>query len=230
MTTASIVTAVIILISVIIAAVAVGRVVNAVNRQIGKAKSLYDQIQRVTDETAHTPRTLSGSEGLMLMRIKKDFPEFNADVTRQIVSGALTKYFAILNERSGVSQLEDCCTDAFIIELEGLIVNDATVYNNARIHKVVISDYRKIAEEAVITYQAAVEYRREGKELAQYVYEIKYVYYLGENDDGENTSLTCRYCGAPVSTLGGKVCEYCGAEIYASVERTWKVNKIYKAR
>jgi hypothetical protein len=202
----------------------------AINRQVGKAKQLYKQIQSVTDETMHTPRTLSGSEGLMLTRLSKDFPEFNADVARQIVSGALTNYFAILNSRSGTSRLESSCTDAFISELEGILMTDATVYNNVKVHRVVISDYRKTGEEAVITYQAAVEYERNQKALAQFVYEIKYVYYLSEDSDGENASLVCQYCGAPISTLGEKVCEFCGAEIKASVERTWKINKIYKAR
>jgi hypothetical protein len=166
----------------------------------------------------------------MVMRLKKDFPEFDTEIARQTVSSALTNYFAILNERSGTARIEKCCTDAFIKELEGTVMTDSTVYNNPRTHKIVISDYRRTGEDAVITFQAAVEYERNKKALAQYVYEIKYVYYLAENADGENVSLQCEYCGAPISTVGAKVCEFCGSEIFASVERTWKINKIYKAR
>jgi hypothetical protein len=201
-----------------------------VKRQVEKAKDFYHQIQKVTDDTMYTPRTLSGSEGLMLTRIVKDFPEFNKDVTRQIVRGTLSTYFAILNERSGTHRLDKTCTDALIHEVEGIAVNESAQYYDIQIHKVVISDYRKNGEEAVITWQAAVGYRRNEKAMAQYVYEIKYVYYLAENNDGENVSLICKHCGAEISTLGEKVCEYCGAEINASVERTWKINKIYKAR
>lgn len=230
MSAGNIALAAVIIVAAVIVIVGVVKAVAGIKRQIGKASRLIDQIQAVTDETSSTPRTLSGSEGLMLMRIKKDFPEFNADVARQIVIGALSKYFAVLNERSGTDRLADCCTDAFIIDLEGQLVNGVRSFSGAKIHKAVISDYRKTFGEAVVTFQAAVEYRPEGKALMQYVYEVKYVYYLSEDNEGENASLICSYCGAPISTVGTKVCEYCGAEIQASVERTWKINSICKIR
>lgn len=63
--------------------------------------SLLGQIKAATEETAKTPATLSGSEGLMKIRIAKDFPEFDAEIARKIVTSTLTQYFTILNARSG---------------------------------------------------------------------------------------------------------------------------------
>ena len=50
--------------------------------------SLLGQIKAATEETAKTPATLSGSEGLMKIRIAKDFPEFDAEIARKIVKHA----------------------------------------------------------------------------------------------------------------------------------------------
>ena len=63
---------------------------------------------------------------------------------------------------------------------------------------------------------------------AQHIYEADYSYYLSMGIEGENASLICQFCGAPVDTAGS-VCPYCGSEIHSSVERTWKVSRIYHA-
>lgn len=201
-----------------------------VKGKLSRAKSLLEQIEKATEETAYTPRTLTGTESIVRPKILRDFPEFDIEAARQIVTSVLSKYFVILSERTGTAQIEDKCTDAFINELESVLMNESKVYSNSKVHRVVISDYRKRSDEAVITFQAAVQYQFQGKLMTQYVYEVKYIYYLAEGDNGENASLICSHCGAEISTVGAKVCEYCGASVQASVERTWKVNNIIKLR
>ncbi|MCD8096336.1 MAG: hypothetical protein LUE12_09480 [Ruminococcus sp.] len=222
-------TSAVVLVTVIIIIIAVRQAVKAVKRQLRNASSLINQISAVTEQTQTTPRTVSGSEGMMKVRLSKDFPEFNADIAREIVTNALSAYFASFNAHRVSASLEDCTTNAFLGELEMEVLADS-VFKDVRIHKTVISDYRKTGEEAVITWQSAVEYSTDKMALAQYVYETRYVYYLAENAQGENESLICEYCGAPIKSLGEKVCEYCGAQISASVERTWKINKIKRTR
>lgn len=217
-------------VAAVVVIIAVRRAVISAKRRMSQLSGLIGQIQQVTEQTQTTPRTLSGSEGLMLMKIKRDFPEFNEEVARQIVTAALGSYFTVLSERSGTQRLEEYCTDAFISHIEGQIVNGSFGFSQLKIHRTVISDYRRTGSEAVITYQSAVEYAPLGKGLMQYVYELRYVYFLEEDGEGENVSLKCSYCGAPISTVGEKVCIYCGAQIEASVERTWRVNDIRKLR
>jgi hypothetical protein len=140
----------------------------------------------------------------------------------------------VLNERTGADRLRAYCTEAFVLEVESLIDINSVKYEKLRIHKVAMSDYRKYDTEAVITYQAALEYQPEKKSLQQHVYEAKYVYHLTDEGDGELASLRCPYCGAPMTAIGrNKVCEYCGGELAnkeISIERTWKVNKIKISR
>ena len=214
----------------ILAIIVIVKIANFVKETKRKANQFMSMMKSVTEENERTPKPLSGSEAVMKQRILRDFPEFDVEHARQIVASVLSQYFAILNSRSGVSVLRDRCTDAFVDELEAKIQNEDVKYDNFRLHKTVISDYRTTNSEAVVTYQAAVEYQLKEKTISQHVYEIKYIYYLSENDQGENVSLRCPNCGGEISSLGQKVCEYCGAAIEASIERTWKVNKIIKTR
>lgn len=226
----TIVTIALIIIGLLTAWFIIREIKRKVTRSINKAKSLINNIQMATEETAHTPRTISGAEGLYVERIKRDFPEFNFDIAKQTALSVLTSYFNVLNTDVSDESMERSCTRSFINELEVRKQMEDILYDKFNVHKIAISDYRKSNEEAVITYQAALEYQLPGKMLAQYVYTVSYVYYLAYGAEGENVSLRCENCGAPIDTLGDKICPYCGAEIKSSVERTWKVNKIQKYR
>lgn len=224
------ITALVVLVIVVVVIFAIKAAAEAIKRKLRSASRILNQIQAATEETARTPATLSGSEGLMKIRIAKDFPEFDAEIARKIVTGTLTQYFTILNARSGAEALSAHCTESFVTEMANSLDSVTTTYGGAKVHRAVISDYRKNGEQSTIIWQAAVEYTLPGKMLSQHVYEVRYSYYLAANSDQASESLICDNCGAPVTTLGAKVCEYCGAEVIASVERTWKINAITKTR
>ena len=198
------------------------------------AKKLVNSIQKATDETASTPRTLSGVEDLMKQRILRDFPDFNFNVCKQMIDSAVAGYFSVLNTREGTDKLKKISTPSFINELLGEMQTNKYTFENVTIHKTVISDYRKLNDEAVVTYQSAVGYNRKGKGTMQYVYQSKLVYYLSEDNDAGVQTLVCEYCGAPIDVVGShKVCKYCGGEISirnVAAERAWKVNKVAKYR
>ena len=80
-----------------------------------------------------------------------------------------------------------------------------------------------------MNYQISLEYLLSGVKT-QHIYEADYTYYLSVGDMGENVSLICGHCGAPVEVTGQKICPYCGAEIQSSIERTWKVSRIAMLR
>lgn len=226
--------AVLILTIIIIGIIVVRNISRSVKAKINKAKEIIGQIQQVTDETATTPKTLSGVEDLMRQRIKKDFPEFNFDVCREMVSSAIINYFTVLNTKGDASGLSSTCTPSFVAEVQGLVATDSTIYDNVKVHKTVISEYRKQSEEAVVTYQSAIEYARKGKGLMQYVYQTKLVYYLSDDNAAGVLTLRCQFCNAPVDVIGeNKTCRYCGSALltdFVASERVWRVNKISKLR
>ncbi len=198
-------------------------------RKMNFASSTMKMIKDASENEMKTPRNLSGSDSMFMMRIGKDFPEYNNKVAKGIVTSVLFKYFGILNGDAITSVISDNCTSAFISELNSISEFNSKKYNKVKIHKSIISDYKKNNQEATILYQLAVEYiTGQNNLLSQHVYEVDYTYYLAYGDSGENESLVCSHCGAAISNLGHKVCEYCDTEIQSSIERTWKVSAIRK--
>lgn len=97
-------------------------------------------------------------------------------------------------------------------------------YDDIHIHKSQVASYHRDHDAATAKFQVSLEYKLNGIK-AQHIYEADYSYYLSMGIEGENASLICQFCGAPVDTAGS-VCPYCGSEIHSSVERTWKVSRI----
>lgn len=236
MGTKEIIYAAIVLVIVIIAVLVLRKIYLSVRGVYRDAKKFVGEIKKVTDETANTPRTLSGVEDLMRSRILKDFPDFNFNVCREMIDSAVTSFFSVLNTNGaeGIDKLKKISTPSFMNEVLALTETEDIVYENVTLHKTVISDYRKLNDEAVVTYQSAVGYNRRGKGTMQYVYQSKLVYYLSEDNAGGAETLVCEYCGAPIDVVGShKVCKYCGGEISirnVAAERAWKVNKVAKLR
>lgn len=174
-----------------------------------------------------TPKSLSGTEPVYRDMILKDFPEFGIELARSYIKGFLPEYFNALSSGDFLG-IRDNCTSQFVDSLqsgidskrlEGAKPNE---YSAVKVHKVVISGYKRTNEEAIVTFDAAVEYRI-GEKLSQHKYKILYVYFLQFGSKGENESLKCQNCGAPISSVGEKVCPACGEAIEASIERTWKI-------
>lgn len=196
----------------------------------GSMRELFDAIKEADTAQMTTPKTLSGTEPVYRNMILKDFPEFNLELARSYIKGFLLEYFHARSIGS-VSGIRDNCSAQFCDSLQSqldskkLSGQQLDRYDGVRVHNSVISGYIKNGYEATITFEAAVEYVLNGR-LSQHKYKILYSYFLSYGAKGENESLKCSNCGAPISTLGEKVCAYCGEAIESSVERTWKITDV----
>ncbi len=177
-----------------------------------------------------TPKSLSGTESVYRDIILKDFPEFNVELARGYIKSFLPEYFHAMST-ANVTGIRDNCTAQFCDSLQSqfdstkLTGNSLQRYSSVKVHNAVISGYNKNGCEATISFEAALEYALNGR-LSQHKYKILYSYFLSYGAKGENESLKCSNCGAPISTLGEKVRPYCGEAIEASVERTWKITDV----
>ncbi|MCD7773819.1 MAG: zinc ribbon domain-containing protein [Ruminococcus sp.] len=191
---------------------------------------IVNAIQQADDEQMMTPKTVSGAEPVYRQMIARDFPEFNLELARSYISGALSEFFhAKATRNAGV--LRDNCTAQYCDALQSQFNNEkltnkpAENYTNIKVHRVVVSNYLRNGEEAQITFEAAVGYALNGRP-SQHKYKANYTYFLSYGARGENESLKCSNCGAPIESIGVKVCPYCSEVIEASVERTWKITDI----
>jgi type II secretory pathway pseudopilin PulG/endogenous inhibitor of DNA gyrase (YacG/DUF329 family) len=113
-------------------------------------------------------------------------------------------------------------------------------FQKIKIHKTGINSYRKTSGTCEIILQTAIEYlhfinqngivvsgNRETTEQARY--DISLLYIQDESklpSSSTNTvGINCPNCGAPVSGLGRKICEYCGTAIQSIDMRIWRMNR-----
>lgn len=189
--------------------------------------SILSAVKQADEDQMNTPKNLSGTESVYRDMILRDFPEFGIELARSYIKGFLPEYFNALS--SGVAfGIRDNCTSQLADSVQSALDMKKTEktrleeYSNVKVHRVVISGYKRTNEEALIDFEAAVEYRKDGR-LSQHKYKVSYVYFLQYGSNGENESLKCKNCGAPISSVGEKVCPACGEAIEASIERTWKI-------
>ena len=109
-------------------------------------------------------------------------------------------------------------------------------------HRTEINNYRKAEGRCIITFQSSVEYHyyvenEEGKLLSgsrDVLYQTRYdvdLIYIQDRSKVENEldhalGINCPNCGAPISSLGAKVCEYCGTPVIEINIHAWAFSAI----
>ncbi len=204
--------------------------IRKVKRSLGQFSEVMNTIKAADEEQMHTPKTLSGVESIHLKRIMKDFPEFNPSLAKTYIKSFVNEYFAAMKaHRTDLGDFEDTCSRQFIELMTAQFADTAsTTYSQVKVHKLVISDYKKTNDEADIYFQLALQYVPSStNRLTQEKYTVTYSYFIETGAQGEMASIICSHCGAPINTLGAKVCPYCDSAVAAvSVDRTWKVTDL----
>lgn len=201
-------------------------------REAFGTSSLKEGLDRVEQEYAATPKSVSAMTSLHLPKIKKDFPEFQYDEMKVRAQNVLTSYLLAITERNpgrlteGSRELKD--------KLEICISQqknreEKERFEDVKLHRTEISDYRKLNGRCIITFQSSLQYKHSltGSDgrllqgnpnvLKQTRYNTDVVYIqdrnLVEDERDWSLGLNCPNCGAPLSGLGSKVCEYCGTPV-----------------
>lgn len=223
---------------------AVRRKVEDISDSLFGTKSLREGLKRQADMLAETPKSVSGMTRLMEPQIQKDFPEFNWMEFRGRAENMLLSAFLAL-ERQDVGCLKDA-SDTLKRQVENLIETDrqegiTETYERARIHQTEIARYEKKEGKCVITLQSAVEYLHfcekehkvisgDAKRLTQtrYNVELMYIQDAGKISADKSYGMTCPSCGAPITSLGIKHCEYCGLTVTPVNRQVWSLERFYE--
>ena len=159
------------------------------------------QIARMQEEEeANTPKSVSGMTSLYLPRLQKDFPELNWVEFKELAESHIKKH------------------------LEGI------GRTKVRFHKTVLRDYRKSSGTCFAILQSSLE-SFEGEKKIQSRYNVTMAYVQDAEKTGHVSaySINCPNCGAAISTLGNKVCEYCGSIVKEVNMHVWELEKIEEA-
>ncbi len=216
--------------AVFCAIVAIKRKVATFSTLLFGTSNLREGIKNRELEVANTPKSVSSAQSLYGPMVQRDFPELNLEELRALVEKSLTEVFLAIENRNEKAFQDVAKVNAWVrsrIEDNKEEVN----YDQLRFHTTVLNRYIRANDHATLRFQSAFEYvlRKGGRTTKiQDRLETEYVYSLNQRALGGkvNESLNCRNCGAPVTHLGSKVCEYCGAGILQLVKKVWMLNNI----
>lgn len=246
---------IIVLLAVILAAGAYGiyrlkRASEDISMAVFGVKSIKTGIEQQADLLAETPKSVAGMTKVYLPQIEEDFPEFNWAQFRQKADNMLMQVLAAIDS-GDMTRLSDASKELqnqIRLQIDDLARRGQRErFSAVRIHKTEISHYIKSGGLCVLKLQSAAEYYHDVenigaettvhdggeavKRLEQTKYETELVYIQDiekVKDRGSGISLTCPQCGAPVTRLGSKFCEYCGAGVSPVNIHVWSIDKVKK--
>lgn len=219
--------------------------ITAFSRLLFGTDNLLEGIKSREHEVAVTPKSVSSATNLYLPAIMRDFPEFHYDEMKTRAENVLTSYLRSVDTMSSSMLTEGTkeLKEELAMRIQTLKrMERREHFQNIKIHRTEIHQYRKNKGRVSIVFQSAVEYihylEQDGKiikgrddirEQAKYNVEVIYIQdrELVEDVGEMALGLHCPNCGAPVPVLGaGKVCEYCDSPIVEFNMRTWNFSKV----
>ena len=206
------------------------------------AKAMKD-IERSTESA----RSVHGMTDIYLPLIQKDFPDFDYDVFKGRVEGVLKSYFAAITAKDDGLLSPDCSQSirntviGLIHELEAK--DYVHEHREVTVHQMEIARYLKNGPTVTILFNAAVgmyDYVTDAngkvvmgnsEKKSQKLFDVALVY-AQDPDKMSVSSMTtamgvnCPNCGAPITNLGQKYCNYCGTGIREINARSWSFEYI----
>lgn len=193
------------------------------------------------EKSSESARAVHSMTDIYLPLIHKDFPDFDYDVFAGRVGGVLKSYFAAISAKD-VKLLSPDCSDSIKNTALGIIgeleANDHTrEISDVTIHQTAIARYEKDGSTVTILFNSSVGMYdavkdENGKVVSgsmekkrQTVYDVALVYAQDvqkmSDYNASAMGINCPNCGAPVTNLGQKYCEYCGTGIREINIRSW---------
>ena len=198
----------------------VRRATRGMRERIGIIKQALDEAI-AADKEPEKPRSLSSLESVVLPKILKDFPDFNARVFAERVRRDARTYYE--SGAQGKVLFGDDATETFKEEFEDHLPD--SVKDGIAVRRVTIAAYDGSARRKILTCQAAVGFNdttdvpRERR--------LVLVYIAGYADDPESPikGFNCPNCGGPLPAAGARVCVYCGTAFSAPVSLGWMLSE-----
>ena len=214
------------------------------SRTIFGTEDLSDGIRQMKREYASTPKSVSGMTNLLLPKIVSDFPDFEYDEMKERAENTLTQYLRAVTQKNtavltdGNTELKQQLENHIqMLSIKGLWEH----FDQIKIHRTAIHQYKKADGRCIITFQSALEcfhYITDTSSVIEgskeYKYQTKYntdlIYIqdrnLLENELDHALGINCPNCGAPLSSLGAKKCEYCGTPVIEINIHAWSFSDI----
>lgn len=199
-------------------------------------------------EYAATPKSVAAATKLCLPRITKDFPDFHYDEMKEKAENLLVSYLRAIDGMDkdllseGTQELRDkLAMQIEMYESQGIRAH----YEQVKVHRTGIHQYRKEKGRCSILFQSAVEYlhyverggevlsgRKQMKTQAKYNVQMNYIQDREIVEDTRDMALglNCPNCGAPLSVLGAKICAYCDSPLIEFNIKIWSFSDVEEVK
>lgn len=202
--------------------------------------NLIEGLQQEKLTASKTPRSLHSMEPVYMPAIRRDFPGLNVDeLKRKAERVLLSSLQAISSQKVDLlsSEVPDDIRQRVMTRIAELKEQGLMqYYDQIKLHRTVISDYKKEQGLVRLTFQTALEafarLEKDGKVISgdanyrsQLIFASYYLYVQDATKVKDRTALglTCPQCGAPVTSLGTKVCPYCSNTIHEVNMHVWRL-------
>lgn len=206
---------------------------------------LSEGFAKAQEEYASTPKSVSGLTSLYLPKIVKDFPDFQFNEMKDRSNNVLTSYLLAISAKDKNILSEG--NDELVNQLENHITmldnrEQNEKFDRIKIHRTEINQYCKSAGRCIVTFQSSVEYYHyftdsngkvvNGSKTTKFQsrYNVDLIYIqnrdLIKTETDYALGVNCPNCGAPISSLGAKHCEYCGTPVIELNIKAWTFSDI----
>lgn len=197
-------------------------------------KDIHKVIEETEFEAQNTPKSVSSLESIYKDRILKDFPELNLNELKSMVEKVVLDSFQAI-ESADIKRLS--CDNSKVLAFVSSRIEDYkgkdVKFDQIRFHKTVLNRYQNCDGIATMYFQTSLEYyltvKGKRTKKVQDRYKVEFIYIVDSskaNIKDKSLGLNCPNCGAPITDIGVKVCQYCGSGNIEIVKRTWNFNNI----
>lgn len=198
-------------------------------------RSLKVAINKSDIESQNTPKSVSSIESFAISNIKQDFPDLNLNEVRAMVEREITDFYRAVEEGNEEAFIDIHAIHALVQSKIEDNKNKNVKYDDLKFHRTVVNKYFKSGGIATLTFQTSFEYNYKENGVTKRKIqdrintEMIYVYDVSKSNKlaVKALGLNCPNCGAPVTSLGEKTCEYCGSGVKDIVKKNWVINKFY---
>lgn len=186
-------------------------------------KSVMDEIKKGMHDADYNQKSISGMTKLLVPSIERDFKTFSeSELFNKTETNLRTIFNTLENKR--VTKDLPLLADQLRETIKDYNSSNISVkYDEVKFHAFAIKKYNKKNGVATITVQASLEYyyKKEKdkkvienysdyKKQTRYTVEFIYVYDITQVKDYTKViGIHCPNCGAPLTKLGDKTCDYC---------------------
>ena len=222
----------------------VNRKLRNFSREVFGTDSIIDGINLQADLAAERPKSVSSMTRLMEPQIAQDFPEFSWEEFRGKAENMLISALGAISagDASKLTNASEDIKRQISTRIDGNKREGIKeVYRQVKIHQTEIANYEKSQGQCIVTLQSSMEYyyykERDGQIIAgtkdrktqtKYNTQLMYIQDVKLLNGKSAVGTTCPNCGAPVTSLGAKFCEYCGSHVIPVNIKVWSLHNFYE--